>query len=175
MARHVSVELLADHPQHVEALARWHCEEDGRAGDDAWLAFWCRQLRAECGRQRLPIALVAVDGQTPVGHVSLVEQNMSSHPELSPWLAGTLVHPARRGEGIGTALAQQAVSRATQLGVAALYLYTERARGFYERLGWRHLWDERYERQTVAVLAIKLDRPLILRHTSTTDARGARP
>jgi GNAT superfamily N-acetyltransferase len=53
---------------------------------------------------------------------------MSSHPELSPWLAGTLVHPARRGEGIGTALVQHAVARATELGVGTLYLYTEHAR-----------------------------------------------
>ena len=153
MVRHVTVELLADHPEHVETLARWHCEEDG-CNDDASLEFWRRQLRAECGRDRIPIAFVALDGDTPVGHVSLVEHNMSIHRELSPWLAGTLVHPARRGEGIGTALVQHAVSRATELGVATLYLYTEHARGFYLRLGWSHLWDEEYEGGPVAVLAI---------------------
>ena len=67
MARHLSVELLADHPQHVETLARWHCEDDGRGGDTARLEFWRRQLRAECGRNRIPIAFVALDGETPVG------------------------------------------------------------------------------------------------------------
>ena len=155
MARHLSIELLADHPEHVETLARWHCEEDGHADDGAWLAFWLRQLHAECGRDRIPIAFVALDGEEPVGHVSLVEHNMTSHPELSPWLAGTLVHPARRGEGVGTALVEHAVSRAAELGVATLYLYSERARGLYERLGWRHLWDEVYEGEPVAVLSIK--------------------
>jgi GNAT superfamily N-acetyltransferase len=80
---------------------------------------------------------------------------MSTHPELSPWLAGTLVHPERRGEGIATALVRHAVSRAAELGVTTLYLYSERARGLYERLGWRHLWDEEYEGESVAVLAIE--------------------
>jgi GNAT superfamily N-acetyltransferase len=132
VARHLSIELLADHPQHVETLARWHCEEDGRGDDGAWLDFWRRQLRAECGRDRIPIAFVA----------------------LSPWLAGTLVHPGRRGEGIGTALVEHAVSRAAELGVTTLYLYSERARGLYERLGWSHLRDEFYEGEPVAVLSI---------------------
>jgi hypothetical protein len=55
VVRHVSVELLADHPQHLETLARWHCEEDC---DGPPLEFWRRQLRAECGRDRIPIAFV---------------------------------------------------------------------------------------------------------------------
>jgi predicted N-acetyltransferase YhbS len=155
VARHLSVELLADHPRLVETLARWHCEEDGRGDDDARLAFWRRQLRAECGRDRIAIAFVALDGETPVGHVSLVEHNMTSHPELSPWLAGTLVHPGRRGEGIGTALVEHAVTRAAGLGVATLYLYSKSARGLYERLGWNHLRDEVYEGEPVAVLSIE--------------------
>ena len=73
----VAIELLADHSEHVETLARWHCEEDGRADDDEWLEFWRRQLRSECGRERIPIAFVALDEGAPVGHVSLVEHNMS--------------------------------------------------------------------------------------------------
>jgi predicted N-acetyltransferase YhbS len=169
----VRIELLADHPEHVETLARWHSEEDGRGGDEAWLEFWCRQLRAECGRDRIPIAFVALDGEAPVGHVSLVEHNMSSQPELSPWLAGTLVHPPRRGEGVGAELVQHAVVRAAELGVERLYLYTERARGLYERLGWKHLSDEVHEGERVALMTIK---PATSAGSeSTRGAAGPRP
>ena len=152
----LTIELLADHPEHVETLARWHCEEDGRLGDREWLDFWSRQLRSECGRARIPVAFVALDGDAPVGHVSLVEHNMDSHPELSPWLAGTLVHPAHRGKGIGTELVRHAVERAAVLGVVRLFLYTERARRLYENLGWTHLHDETYEGERVAVMALAL-------------------
>jgi predicted N-acetyltransferase YhbS len=147
----VRVELLADHPSYLETIARWHAEEDGGGLD-----FWRRQLRSECGRERIPLAFVALDGGRPLGHVSLVEQNLSSHPELSPWLAGTLVEPSRRGQGVGKALVRHATAHAADLGVETLYLYTQRARGFYERLGWRHLWDEEHEGEPVSVLAIDL-------------------
>jgi GNAT superfamily N-acetyltransferase len=150
------IELLADHPQHVETLARWHCEEDGRVGDGEWLEFWRDHLRRESGRDRIPVAFVALDGGLPVGHVSLVEHNMSSHPELSPWLAGTLVHPSRRGAGVGAALVERAVGRAAELGIPRLYLYTERARALYERLGWAPLWDEVYECEPVTVMTLDL-------------------
>jgi hypothetical protein len=39
--------------------------------------------------------------------------------------------------------------------VATLYLYSESARGLYERLGWNHLRDEVYECEPVAVLSIE--------------------
>jgi GNAT superfamily N-acetyltransferase len=150
------IELLADHPEHVEPLARWHSEEEPRPDDPGWLDFWRRQLSSESRRDEIPIAFVAIDGGQPVGGVSLVHANMRSHRELSPWLAGTLVHRSRRGEGIGSALVEHAVERARGLGVPRLYLYTERARGLYERAGFHHLWDEVYEGNPVAVMAIDL-------------------
>jgi predicted N-acetyltransferase YhbS len=150
-SRTLRVELLADHPHRLETIAGWHAEEDGGGVD-----FWRRQLESECGRERIPVAFVVLDGDRPVGHVSLVEQNLPSSPELSPWLAGTLVDPSRRGEGAGTALVRHATAHAAELGVGTLYLYTERARSFYERLGWRHLWDEDHEGEQVSVLAIDL-------------------
>jgi predicted N-acetyltransferase YhbS len=150
----VRIELLADHPKHVETLARWHCEEDGRGDDDEWLEFWRRHLRRECGRERIPIAFVALEGGSPVGHVALVEHNMYSHRELSPWLAGTLVDPSQRRKGVGTELVRHAVERAAELGVGTLYLYTETARPFYEKLSWSHLWEETYEGERVSVMAL---------------------
>ena len=77
----VTIELLADHPELVETPARWHCREDGRLGDREWLDFWRRHLRRECGRERIPIAFVALDGDAPVGHVSLVEDISTAHPQ----------------------------------------------------------------------------------------------
>ena len=63
---------------------------------------------------------------------------------------------APRREAWATALVRHATARAAELGVGTLYLYTERARAFYERLGWRHLGDEDHEGEQVSVLAIDL-------------------
>jgi GNAT superfamily N-acetyltransferase len=55
-------------------------------------------------------------------------------------IALLLVHPQRRGAGIGRALVDTAIQEAKHAGLAALTLVTPpdySARGFYEHLGWR--------------------------------------
>jgi GNAT superfamily N-acetyltransferase len=55
-------------------------------------------------------------------------------------IALLLVHPQRRGSGIGRALMDAAIQEAHEAGLAALTLVTPpdyAARGFYEHLGWR--------------------------------------
>jgi GNAT superfamily N-acetyltransferase len=152
----VRIDLLADHPQCIDAIARWHCEEEGTAADAECLGFWRGQLRNESGRHHIPIAFVAFVGDQPVGAVALVERNMNSHPDLSPWLAGTFVHRSHRGRGIGSTLVAHAVEVASNIGVRRLYAYTEAARSLYEKRGFRPLWTEDYEGERVHVLAIEL-------------------
>ena len=77
---------------------------------------------------------------------------METHPELSPWLSGVYVSLAWRGRGVGTALVRAATQRAASLGVRRLYLYTERAPQFYERLSWRELSRELYHGLPVIVM-----------------------
>jgi GNAT superfamily N-acetyltransferase len=55
-------------------------------------------------------------------------------------IALLLVHPQRRGAGIGRALVDTAIQEGRHAGLAALTLVTPpdyAARGFYEHLGWR--------------------------------------
>ena len=93
---------------------------------------------------------VAVDGDEPVGCASLIEHDMLTRPELSPWLAGVFVPREHRRRGIGAALVERVVAEARSLGVPRLYLYTPGSGTLYLRLGWsvvertfyRELWGE---------------------------------
>jgi GNAT superfamily N-acetyltransferase len=61
-------------------------------------------------------------------------------PEAIGEIAVLLVHPQRRGEGIGRALVETAIQEAHDAGLAALTLVTPpdyAARDSYEHLGWR--------------------------------------
>jgi N-acetylglutamate synthase-like GNAT family acetyltransferase len=58
-------------------------------------------------------------------------------PDLSPWLAAVYVVPEYRHPGIGAALVNAIVAKATALGVGALYLSTVGREAFYARLGWQ--------------------------------------
>ena len=93
----------------------------------------------------------------------LVENDMTTRPELSPWLAGVFVPPELRGRGIGAALVERVVHEAGALGVPRLFLYIPGPGTLYRRLGWsvvertlyRPLWGD----QEVTIMELATNAP----------------
>ena len=139
------IDNVADHPEFVETVARWQWEEWGHHDPADSLAARIADIGAQTDPDRIPTTFVALDGDNPLGSASLVADDMSAHPELTPWLASVYVAPAARGAGVASALVRRVVQLAAALGVARLYLYTESARGLYEKLGWRVIATEQFE------------------------------
>lgn len=139
------IEFLKNHPEHVLTVARWIYDE----WDHVTAANLDEVVDATLARMnddRVPLTLVALRGDACVGTVGLWESDLSSRPELSPWLAALYVHPAARNEGVGGALIDALVSTARGLGIGRLYLHTETASGYYRRRGWRFLLRTRNDR-----------------------------
>jgi GNAT superfamily N-acetyltransferase len=136
----VRIDYLAEHPQHVPLLARWHHDEWGPV-----LAGWSREMaQAELALhtrgRAIPTTVVALEGDELLGSCSLLENDDERIRAWSPWLASLYVRPPARGSGVGRALVRRIEAEAAALGVAVLYLYTSEAMGvidFYQRLGWR--------------------------------------
>ena len=80
--------------------------------------------------------LIATRGGVPAGTCLLVSSEIEPVHSVTPWLAGLFVTPARRRLGVGEALVRAIEAEAKQRGHPRLYLYTDDAVGFYERLGW---------------------------------------
>jgi predicted amidohydrolase/GNAT superfamily N-acetyltransferase len=148
----ITIDPLAGHPDLVRVIAGWHRRWDDRQPLD----FWIRCHAAEARQEGIPRAWVAfVDGE-PAGSVSLVERNMDTRPELSPWLAALWVRPEYRRRGVGTGLVRRCEEEARRLGVRRLHLYTEEASGFYAPLGWSVASQEEYEGESVVVMVHEL-------------------
>lgn len=147
------IENLADHPEYVETVARWQWDEWGTDPADS-LAARIVDLRDQTEPDRIPTTYLALDGDEALGAASLVEDDMSAHRELSPWLASVYVAPAARGRGVASALVRRVVAQAAAMGVARLYLYTPDAQGLYAKLGWRVIATERFEEHPVTIMAI---------------------
>lgn len=130
------IELLADHPDWISSIAKWHWNEWGHHDEDGSLEKWTEGLAGRTHRDRIPITFVAVEGDRPVGSATLVEHDMDTHKDLSPWLAGVFVLPQFRARGIASKLVHAAMAGARNLGVETLYLYSRSAVGLYEKLGW---------------------------------------
>jgi GNAT superfamily N-acetyltransferase len=61
---------------------------------------------------------------TLLGSAMLVAHDMDTRMQWTPWLAGVVVAPERRGRGIGATLAEHAARETSALGFCTLYLYT---------------------------------------------------
>jgi GNAT superfamily N-acetyltransferase len=158
MKRDLRIESIADHLDLVEVVAQWHWDEWGHADPGGSLATWTEGLRQRTNRGTIPTTYVALTGEEPIGSVTLVEHDMATRRDLSPWLAGLYVATRFRGQGVGSALIRHAVLRAAEMGVQRLYLHTATARGLYERLGWRTIASEWYEGEPVVVMTIETAR-----------------
>lgn len=150
--RPYTIESIADHLELIEQIAAWHWAEWGHADPGGSLASWTEGLRQRRRRVAIPTTFVALDGDVLLGAVTLIEHDMSTRPDLSPWLGGMIVKPDFRGQGVGSALVRHAVRQAEMMGVSRLYLHTAKARAFYERLGWLPFVETWYEVEPVSLM-----------------------
>jgi GNAT superfamily N-acetyltransferase len=151
----MNVESIADHPELIETIARWHWDEWGHTDPGGSLKSWTANLRSFTNRDLIPTIYVALDGGELLGSETLTEHDMSTHLDLSPWLAGVYVKPAARGRGVARGLVRHAMEEAGRMGIRRLYLYTRSARGLYERLGWQTIEEDDYEGRVVTIMNIE--------------------
>jgi GNAT superfamily N-acetyltransferase len=94
-------------------------------------------LEAFTAEQAYQIALITRRDGVPAGTCLLVPSEIDPIHTVTPWLAGLYVAPEHRRHGVGQALVRAIEAQARQRGHARLYLYTDDAISYYERLGWR--------------------------------------
>jgi GNAT superfamily N-acetyltransferase len=133
----VRIERLAEHPQHVGFVARLVYEEFWAGVPDGLSeAYLARAFGGQGEPGRVLTSLVALEADTPLGGVHLIDNDDSSLPDLHPWLAAMVVVRERRGQGIGSALVRALLDEARTMGFQRLWFGTD-GPGFYERLGAR--------------------------------------
>jgi predicted N-acetyltransferase YhbS len=127
---------LNEHISFAETVSSWIYEEfikDIR--DDLNLEGITARIKT-CGKDTLPVRLVAVLDGKCIGTVSIVQNDLKCR-DYTPWLAALVVDKSYRGSGIGRRLVSFAKEKAAELGYSELYLRTEHAGDYYRKLGWQ--------------------------------------
>jgi predicted N-acetyltransferase YhbS len=141
------IEQLAERPDLLPIVAEWIYNEWWTSVDGASVGALSDLLRGHLIPDQIPLTLVASLDSRPVGTATLLARDVGTEewPDPSPWLAALYVVPECRHRGIGGALVNVTVSKATALGVGVLHLLTIEREEFYAHRGWRviHRSDEK--------------------------------
>jgi len=148
----MTIEDLADHPEALPILAEWQHAEWGhvRPGDTAEKR--AVRLQGWSNRDRIPLTVVALEGNEVLGSASLIEHDMETRMELTPWLAGVFVGEPYRRRGIGAQLVRRIMDETRKLKVPLLYLYTVHSERFYAALGWKLMERTAYREHKIVIM-----------------------
>lgn len=148
----MKIEHLAEHLAVIPTLASWLHSEWGHLSPQVAFDDLVARLEKQATPNKIPQTFVALEDETPVGTASLIENDMSTQKELSPWLASVYVVPEFRNRGIGSKLVRVAIQEAKHLGTSRLYLLTPDKIKFYSNLGWRILRCAEYRGENVTIM-----------------------
>ena len=87
----MQIDYLADHPDVIPTVARWLHDQWSHLSREASVERREARLHADCNWDRIPLAVVALVDEEPVGVARLVEYDMDTRKDLSPWLAWVFV------------------------------------------------------------------------------------
>ena len=133
----VQLRYLADTPEIVPLLAKWHHKQWGHLTEARTVEQRKARLKHHLQRDAIPTTFVAWVNDQPIGSASLIANDMPELAEWIPWLANVLVDEEYRRQGIGAMLIQRVAAAAAHLGYPRLYLYTLDQMHLYASLGWQ--------------------------------------
>ncbi len=150
----MQIAYLVDHPQHIPTLASWLYGEWGHLNPGDSVERRVARLSTHTGRPGIPTTLIALDGDILTGSASLVQNDLTSHPHLTPFMASVYIDPAQRRRGAATALVRQMIVTTGLLGIETLYLITHDQQQLYEKLGWSAIEDLHYRGEDVTLMKV---------------------
>jgi len=146
----LSIENIAQRLDLLDTIIVWHRKE--------WGNEWADQVQQSTRDNQIPTVYVAIKDGIAVGTSMLLDYDMTTHPELTPWLGGVYVKPEHRGHGIATLLSKHAMSEATRMGITRLWLYTVSSSRLYEKLGWEYCMQENYLNEQATIMKVDLNK-----------------
>lgn len=131
----IEIFVLGPSSPEISTCAKWRVDAFGHVLETGVEAEK-KSLEAFTSDQSGQAAVIAkLDGML-AGTCLLVRSELEPCHPVSPWLAGLYVAPEHRRHGIGRALVRSIEDQARRRGNSRLYLYTDSAIRYYERLGW---------------------------------------
>lgn len=148
----MQIDYIVDQPTHIPQLAQWHHDQWGHLNPASSAERRIQSLQKQNQKGVIPVTFVAVEQDAPLGSASLVVNDLTTHPHLTPWLASVYVDTPYRRRGVGGALVRRVMQEAGALGVETIYLITPDQQRFYAALGWQAWMPVEYRGENVTIM-----------------------
>ncbi|MEG0858652.1 MAG: GNAT family N-acetyltransferase [Pseudomonas sp.] len=129
------IDWLENHMTHCDTFAQWVHQQFHYEFEDVPLAQWQQEFAQGQSNGKWK-CLVALDQGQLLGGAVLAADDLSSRPDLGPWLACVFITPAARGAGIAEQLIEGICTHARDAGIDTLYLHTSDQQAYYAKRGW---------------------------------------
>ncbi len=154
------IELLADHPEALPILKELFESEWELYYGVAGPGNAESEIKESASRTGLPITLVAILDGNICGTAALKMESVTTYPDYFPWLAGLLVVPAYRRQGIGEQLIVAIELLAKKLGYKEIYVGAGEKSGMSEitldKRNWKFVDKSDYFVSEVTIYKKKL-------------------
>jgi N-acetylglutamate synthase-like GNAT family acetyltransferase len=146
---------LKEEKKYLDILAEWHHKKWAYLNPNLSLYDRHKKMENHFSNEFIPSTYVAIEDEL-LGSAAIVENDMDTKQELSPWLASVFIYPNNRNKGIGSKLVEHVMKQAKSNGLKKLYLFTPNKENFYLRLGWQTIERTKYRNEKVVIMAINL-------------------
>lgn len=158
MNNQIEIKYLVDCQEYIPILAKlWYEEISRHWVKDSSVEKAIERLRVHLNKDKLPLALVALQDNNPVGMACLRETD-GIRPGVTPWLGSLVVDPTLRGKKIGEMLIEAIKSQAKLFSYNILYLlaFDLTIPDWYARLGWQWVGHDDLLGHRVVVMSISI-------------------
>ncbi len=144
---------LKKYPQHLSQLAKWHHAEWSYLNPKSSLKSREQKMQSYLEETFIPSTFIAKTDHELIGSASIIENDMDTHPEMTPWLASVYVSKKYRHQRVGSRLVKYVMNQASLYNFDKLYLFTTDQEDFYKKLGWEIIKEETYRRCSVNIMS----------------------
>lgn len=149
------IDIREDHGL-IDVLSEHHQKEWGHLCPGETLEGRKNRMRIFLGDGFIPTMYVAKKNGNCFGTVAIVENDMDTKPELTPWMAFVYVFPEHRRKGIGGMLVKYIMDKTRENGIKKMYLFTETQEKLYSRFGWETTSREKYHGFDIVIMETEL-------------------
>jgi len=135
----LKIKQLSECPEHLDTVGRWIYDQWWRTPDNSPEVV-LSLLRTHTEKDTVPLTIVALEEDTPVGSCCIIDNDCVHRPQYTPWVAAVFVKEKLRCRGIASHILQEASRVAKRGNLNGLYIdcHIKTAR-VYEKNGWNVL------------------------------------